>query len=91
MTGASDQHPAVSADDLWVFFASDRAGGMGGLDIWMATRTSTSVAFNAPVDLGGVNSAGKEIPDWISPDTCRLYLHSDQSGGAEHIFVATRP
>jgi hypothetical protein len=91
-TGANDQHPAVSADDRLMFFASDRAGGLGDLDIWMAGRTSASSMFAAPVDTRSVNSTGKDIPDWISADTCRLYLHSDRGAdGQEHEYVATRP
>ena len=90
MTGVVDQNPAVSADDLTILFSSDRTGGMGARDIWIATRSSTSATFGTPTDLAGVNTAGSDYPGWLSPDGCRLYLHSDVSGSS-HIYLATRP
>lgn len=42
--------------------ASDRPGGMGGLDIWVATRASTSAPWGAPVNLGEpVNSTADDF------------------------------
>jgi WD40-like Beta Propeller Repeat len=37
-TAASEQQPAISDDGRTLFFASDRGGGSGDLDIWMSTR-----------------------------------------------------
>jgi len=36
---ASDQQPNLSSDGRTLLFASSRAGGFGGTDIWMSTRT----------------------------------------------------
>ena len=42
--------------------ASNRPGGKGGLDIWMATRASTSAPWGAPQNLGEqVNSAADDF------------------------------
>ena len=90
MTGVVDQNPVVSADDLTILFSSDRTGGVGSRDIWIATRSSTSAMFAAASDLGAVNTTGNDYPGWLSVDGCRLYLHSDISG-ATHIYLATRP
>lgn len=54
--------PAVSADGLTLWFASDRAGGQGDLDIWVATRTLRDGAWSAPSNLAALNSDAKEIP-----------------------------
>lgn len=54
--------PAVSADGLTLWFASDRADGLGGLDIWVAERSSRSAQWSAPMNLRALNSAGNEIP-----------------------------
>jgi hypothetical protein len=35
----ADQHPAVSSDGQTLFFNSNRPGGLGGLDLYMTTRT----------------------------------------------------
>ena len=33
---SADSHPALSADGLTLFFCSDRPGGQGRKDLWMA-------------------------------------------------------
>jgi hypothetical protein len=90
LAAIADEHPAVSADDLTIVFSSNRAGGAGDLDVWMAERTTTTVAFGVPANVTTVNSTAKDIPDWLSADKCRLYLHSDRSG-AEHEYLASSP
>ena len=54
--------PAVSADGLTLWFASDRPGGAGDLDIWVGTRSARTAAWSAPVNLDTLNSSEKEIP-----------------------------
>jgi hypothetical protein len=54
--------PAISADGLTLCVASDRAGGQGGLDIWMSTRASRSSDWSAPVPVVELNSPADEIP-----------------------------
>ena len=57
-TPALDGCPIQSPDDLSLYIASNRPGGRGGLDIWVATRSSTSSPWGAPTNLGEpVNSA----------------------------------
>jgi WD40 repeat protein len=38
-TGAAEQMPYISPDARTLYFASDRPGGCGGLDLYMTTRT----------------------------------------------------
>jgi Tol biopolymer transport system component len=38
-TGGAEQNPYISPDGLTLYFASDRPGGCGGLDLYMTTRT----------------------------------------------------
>ncbi len=54
--------PAVSADGLTLWFASDRAGGVGDLDIWVGTRSGRSAAWSPPMNLSALNSDAKDIP-----------------------------
>lgn len=57
-SSASDETPRFSTDDLTLYFASGRAGGAGGLDIWRATRaTRGATAFATPALVPGPNSA----------------------------------
>jgi hypothetical protein len=61
-TASLDGCPIQSPDGLSLYMASNRPGGKGGLDIWVATRTSTSAPWGAPVNLGEpVNSAADDF------------------------------
>ena len=40
----------VRQDGLEIFISSNRPGGIGGNDIWMSTRRTTSVNFGSPVN-----------------------------------------
>ncbi|WP_372775464.1 OmpA family protein [Mangrovibacterium sp.] len=83
-------HPAFSPDANTLYFASDRPGGLGGTDIWMASRDGNS--FSKPVNLGPeINTPGNEVfpsADWEG----NLYFSSDYHpgmGGLD-IFRATK-
>jgi hypothetical protein len=61
-TPALDGCPIQSPDGLSLYIASNRPGGRGGLDIWVATRSSTSAPYGAPTNLGEpVNSAADDF------------------------------
>ena len=61
-TEALETSPIVSADGLTLYWASDRAGGLGDLDIWRSTRSSRSAPWSAPVNLRALNSDAKDLP-----------------------------
>ncbi len=57
-TESLDGCPIQSPDGLSLFMASNRPGGLGGIDIWVAERPTTAAGFGAPVNLGApINSA----------------------------------
>ena len=61
-TPSTDGCPIQSPDGLSLYMASNRPGGKGGLDIWVATRTSTSSPWGAPQNLGEpVNSTADDF------------------------------
>jgi WD40-like Beta Propeller Repeat len=61
-TPSLDGCPAQSPNAPSLYMASSRPGGKGGLDIWVATRPSTSAAWGAPQNLGEpVNSAADDF------------------------------
>lgn len=80
-TPYTDGCPHQSPDGLSFYMASNRPGGEGLLDIWVATRASTDAAWGAPVNLGQpVNSAA----DDFCPTPVRgngLFFVSARSGG----------
>lgn len=51
-TQSIDGCPIQSPDGLSLFMASNRPNGVGGLDIWVARRSSTSAPWSAPENLG---------------------------------------
>ncbi len=67
--------PWLTADGLTVYFASDRPGGYGKWDLWVATRGSTSENWGEPVNLGpNINTAGPEAMPCLSADGLTLYF-----------------
>jgi hypothetical protein len=61
-TPSLDGCPIQSPDGLSLYMASNRPGGKGGLDIWVATRATTSAPWGAPVNLGEpVNSTADDF------------------------------
>lgn len=87
-----DSQPALSSDGRLLYFASDRAGGRGGTDIYMSRRVAGG-GWTAPVSVGGINSATDDLAPTISPDSKTLFFSSDGYGGVGgfDIFVATAP
>jgi Tol biopolymer transport system component len=74
-------HPSLTADGLELFFFSDRPGGNGSQDIWVATRPNTSVPFGNPVPVSQVNSPYDDRTPQITADGLRLYFASDRPDG----------
>lgn len=61
-TPSQDGCPIQSPDGLALYIASNRPGGRGGLDIWMATRASKGSPWGAPVNLPEpINSAADDF------------------------------
>ncbi|HTL33523.1 MAG TPA: hypothetical protein VL326_10375 [Kofleriaceae bacterium] len=87
-TGSEESDPSISADELTLYFTSNRVPSMGRA-LWRATRASRADAFGTPALLGELDTAGDETEPSISPDELTLYYASDQSGMSE-IYVATR-
>jgi hypothetical protein len=57
-----DGCPIQAPDGLSLYVASNRPGGLGGLDIWVATREREDAPWSAPVNLGTpVNSAADDF------------------------------
>ena len=88
---AWDGSPAFSRDGKTLYFASNRAGGAGGIDLYR-TNMDASGRFSKPVNMGkDINTAGDEMFPYVSPDN-KLYFSSDGHPGLGKLdlFVATR-
>ena len=72
-------HPSLSADGTTLYFVSDRIGGYGGKDIWMAKGKGTS--FEKPENLGPeINTPGDEMFPYIR-ENGDLYFSSNYHPG----------
>jgi len=80
-TVAKETQPSLSYDGRTLYFASDRAGSKGGLDIWYATQ-NTDGTWNQPVNLGdSINTGGDEMSPFIHHDNQTLYFSSERHVG----------
>jgi Tol biopolymer transport system component len=86
-----DHLPTLSADQLTLVFASDRAG-LGASDLWIAERSSVSVNFSPPQNLVALNTPVEDSGPSLSSDGLTLYFSSKRpSASTSDIWVATRP
>jgi len=92
-SGSQDWQPQPSEDGLTILFASDRDGGTGKLDLWIARRTSVAMPFGAPVPLTELNSPTVDQAGWLSADGCRIWFSSgrETADALQQIFFAQRP
>ena len=93
-TAQDDSRPNLRRDGLEIFFDSNRPGGLGLVDIWTATRRSTSEPWSAPLNLGEhVNSTANDLRASLSWDATTIYFGSTRAGGegSQDLYVTTRP
>ncbi len=90
---ANDFQPQPSEDGLTVVFASDRAGGLGKTDLWIAKRLSPTGPFAAPTPITELNSPHVESAGWLSADRCRIWFGSGRNTNDvnQQLFFAERP
>ena len=85
-----DGCPFVSRDGKAFYMASNRPGGLGGIDIWVSTRARVDDPWGAPVNVGTpVNSPANDFCPTISRDGHAFYFVSNRSGGCggDDIYV----
>jgi hypothetical protein len=92
---ANDIQPNVRKGGREVVFSSNRAGGKGSQDIWVATRDSGSDSWSQPVNLANagapVNTAESETRPSFSWDGATLYFgRAPAAGGPGDVYVTTR-
>jgi Tol biopolymer transport system component len=83
----SDEGPALSRDGHYLFFSSNRPGGLGGTDIWVSHRENThdDFAWETPKPITEINSSKNDAgPTYFENEGGRpqLYFQSPRPGGA---------
>lgn len=75
---SEDFSPSLSADSLTLVFSSARPAG-GPYDLYMATRASPTAAFDPPLPLTALNTAGPEQAPSITFDGLTIYYASNMT------------
>jgi Tol biopolymer transport system component len=91
-TPFQDGCPILSPDGLSLYMASNRPGGKGGIDIWVARRASRTAAFGAPVNAGEpVNSPQDDFCPSPMPGGWFFFVSTRPGGCGDADIYATRP
>ncbi len=71
----------IYPNQLTVIFDSDRPGGLGKRDLYLATRASPLVAFSAPGNITALNSSGDDKEAYLTGDGTQIFFGSTRAGG----------
>ena len=89
-----EAEPSISANGKMLFFASNRPGGKGGMDIWYSVKGSDGL-WQEPKNAGdSINTAGDEMSPFIHFDGKTLYFSSNGRigmGGLDMYFSKMKP
>ena len=86
-----DTSPAVTLDGLSLYFGSDRDGGAGEVDIWLATRPDRNTAWSDVQDVASLNSTSKDIPRPPGQHNLVMPMASERDSGGEYeTYLAAR-
>lgn len=87
-TTSYERYPRLTQDELTIFFASDRPGGFGQSDVYVATRNSPSEPFGPPQNVASVNSASDDFMAFFHEGTGTIYFCSNRNSAYHDIFRA---
>jgi len=77
-SAANEFGPLLDRQQQHLYFYSDRAGGLGGFDLYVSHRSEQG-NWQTPVNLGPqINSIADEYDPAISPDDRQLFFASDR-------------
>jgi len=72
-----DSQPSIASDGITLYFASDRPGGYGGIDLYVTKKDPQTGQWSAPQNLGSsINTRGDEKTPFIHSDSETLYFSS---------------
>jgi len=86
-----DSQPTMASDGLTLYFASDRPGGFGGVDLYVTKKDPRTGQWSVPQNLGkNINTKGDEKTPFIHSDSETLYFSSNGHfgfGGFDIFYV----
>jgi Tol biopolymer transport system component len=88
-TASQEYDPYLDPTARILFFDSDRPGGEGMQDLYVAERPSVTEPFGPPIPIAELNTSARDMDPWLSPDLRTIVFASNRSGQFE-IYVARR-
>lgn len=89
--GANNQQPFVTTDGKYLLFSSDRAGGSGGFDLWMADLDANGNATNVRNMGTVVNTADDEqAPFYHMPSKSLVFSSNGRVGMGGYDFFQSK-
>jgi len=90
---ANDRTAFESQDGHWLYFASNRAGGLGGFDLYASWRKNidSDEAWQTPVNLASINTTGFDAGPTLFEDSdgsVHLYFTSGTTPPVADLFVS---
>ena len=85
-------HPALSPDESTLIFSSNRSGGAGGRDLWIAVKGKGGGKFSAPKNMGElINTPGDEVFPFLRGDSVLYFASNGHPGmGGLDLFKCTK-
>jgi outer membrane protein OmpA-like peptidoglycan-associated protein len=88
--GFSSKQPFVTADGKFLYFASDRPGGSGGFDIWLATLQEDG-SIGTPINAGNIvnTNQDEQAPFYQTSNNTLVFSTNGRTGmGSFDLFSA---
>lgn len=88
--GFSSKQPFITADGKFLYFASDRPGGSGGFDIWLATLQEDG-SVGTPINAGKVvnTNQDEQAPFYQTSNNTLVFSTNGRTGmGSFDLFSA---
>ncbi|MFN2441825.1 MAG: hypothetical protein ABR517_03985 [Thermoanaerobaculia bacterium] len=91
-TSNGDVMPTFRQDGLELYLTSNRAGGLGSVDIWSSTRATTSEPWSTPLNVTALNTTAGEQRAGMTGDGREIFFFSGRPGGlgGTDLYRATR-
>ncbi len=80
-------HPAISLDDSYMIFSSNRTSSIGGLDLFISRKTAAG--WSSPTNMGSsINTSGDEWYPYLDPNNNLFFSSSGHMGyGGFDVYV----
>jgi hypothetical protein len=92
-SSSDDDGATLTSDELEIVFMSKRPDGLGGFDLWDATRATTSDAFGSATLLDQLDTPADDVDPRFGSDDSTLYYARDtniQGNDNADVWIATR-